>query len=606
MDSASYTKLRKAAHDFESGRLHEAETACRDLLMPHPDAFDVLHLLALVRRKRGEQNEAEALLRRCLVLDRSSAPVHANLGNLLGDSGRLPEAKRAYEEALAADPRFRPARLGLARLLNRIAEYEAAKSQAEWLVDRDAGDAEAWSALAAAWRGLGQPDRAESAYRRALQLKPQYGIAHHNLAAMLDESGRSEEALSSVDAAAALGVAGPALDFTRASILMSLYRFDEAEQVLTASIVKTPGALATQRLLARLRFMRGAGDFDREFGSAVQRFPDDANLRLGYSQLLRGAGRYADADATLQEGLSRSGKDPRLLSELAAVLQEAGDFERALGNARAAIQLAPGDAAIEAVLVDCLVALGRAAEAMPRIERLRQRDPANQWLIAMEATAARLLDDARYRSLYDYERFIRTYELVPPAGWSSLAAFHEELARVLLDRHRFQAQPLDQSVRLGTQTPRSLLGDPDPVIRAFLKALDGPLEEYRRAIGAAPDHPFTSRNAGAARLTGCWSVRLQRGGHHVNHVHRDGWISSAYYVEVPAVTADETAKTGWLKFGEPRFPVPGATAVKRVQPVAGRLVLFPSYMWHGTTPLTADQPRLAVAFDVVPDGGARR
>ena len=33
---------------------------------------------------------------------------------------------------------------------------------------------------------------------------------------------------------------------------------------------------------------------------------------------------------------------------------------------------------------------------------------------------------------------------------------------------------------------------------------------------------------------------------------------------------------------------------------AGRLVLFPSYMWHGTTPITGDAPRLTIAFDAVP------
>jgi hypothetical protein len=29
-------------------------------------------------------------------------------------------------------------------------------------------------------------------------------------------------------------------------------------------------------------------------------------------------------------------------------------------------------------------------------------------------------------------------------------------------------------------------------------------------------------------------------------------------------------------------------------------VLFPSYMWHGTTPFTTDETRMTVAFDLVP------
>jgi len=48
--------------------------------------------------------------------------------------------------------------------------------------------------------------------------------------------------------------------------------------------------------------------------------------------------------------------------------------------------------------------------------------------------------------------------------------------------------------------------------------------------------------------------------------------------------------------------VPLKNAIRRaVQPVPGRLVLFPSYMWHGTVPLRAPSPRTTIAFDVVPE-----
>jgi hypothetical protein len=37
-----------------------------------------------------------------------------------------------------------------------------------------------------------------------------------------------------------------------------------------------------------------------------------------------------------------------------------------------------------------------------------------------------------------------------------------------------------------------------------------------------------------------------------------------------------------------------------VQPRPGRLVLFPSYMWHGTMPIEGEAPRMTIAFDMVP------
>jgi hypothetical protein len=178
--------------------------------------------------------------------------------------------------------------------------------------------------------------------------------------------------------------------------------------------------------------------------------------------------------------------------------------------------------------------------------------------------------------------------------------FNAALAQALAARHRFAVHPLDQSLRNGSQTSRSLVADPDPAIQAALKAFLRPIEHYRGLLGNDPAHPLSVRNRGAAAYVGAWSVQLRREGFHVNHVHPMGWISSAYYVSVPDEVADQTLRSGWLKFGETRYPVPGATPERMVQPRAGRLVLFPSYMWHGTNPIHGSVPRTTIAFDVAP------
>jgi hypothetical protein len=159
---------------------------------------------------------------------------------------------------------------------------------------------------------------------------------------------------------------------------------------------------------------------------------------------------------------------------------------------------------------------------------------------------------------------------------------------------------MDQSLRCGSQTTRNLIAESDAAIGAALQAFQAPIADYLRALGHAPGHPLSARNVGGAAIVGAWSVQLQRAGFHVNHLHPQGWISSAYYVDVPGEVQDTALRSGWLKFGETRFPVPGATAERYLQPIPGRLVLFPSYMWHGTTPIHGAQPRLTIAFDALP------
>jgi hypothetical protein len=178
------------------------------------------------------------------------------------------------------------------------------------------------------------------------------------------------------------------------------------------------------------------------------------------------------------------------------------------------------------------------------------------------------------------------------------------LRPALYGRHRQRLHPLDQSLRFGTQTSRGLLSTGDPIIEGLMAALMEPLAQYQAEIGFDPKHPLRRRNRSAARISGCWSVRLQRGGFHVNHIHPQGWISSAYYVSIPPEVSDESLRSGWIKFGEPLYPSPGAGPKRFVQPREARLVLFPSYLWHGTTPIHGDEPRLTVAFDAIPSAAS--
>ena len=120
-------------------------------------------------------------------------------------------------------------------------------------------------------------------------------------------------------------------------------------------------------------------------------------------------------------------------------------------------------------------------------------------------------------------------------------------------------------------------------------------------VGTGNDHPLTARNTGDYRINGAWSVRLRSGGWHVNHVHPEGWISSAYYVLVPEDTKTDDNRAGWIKFAEPPFTTnPPSPPEKWICPTAGTLVLFPSFLWHGTQPFHDGTARVTAPFDVVP------
>ncbi len=113
-----------------------------------------------------------------------------------------------------------------------------------------------------------------------------------------------------------------------------------------------------------------------------------------------------------------------------------------------------------------------------------------------------------------------------------------------------------------------------------------------------PGHPFLSRKTSALGFATAWSVRLRSNGFHINHFHPKGWLSSALYVDIPD-TLDEAH--GALAFGVPDAAFGLDLTPRRIEvPSPGKLVIFPSYLWHGTLPFESDQPRLTVAFDALP------
>jgi uncharacterized protein (TIGR02466 family) len=593
-------RLRDIAGLLQAGRPRDAETACRALLDVRPADAAVFNLLGIALRQTGRLDESEVALRRAVEFSNGSADFRTNLAQLLGARGHLDAAIAEYRRALAAAPGFRLARLGLARAALSAGQPSLAEQEARALTTADARDREAWSALGSALYAQGRPEQAAAALRRAVAIDPAYGVARENLAIVLGTLDKAEDSLAEVAECERQGRGGPALEMARARALMQLDRYDESERALLKMVAAAPDDRDAHFLLAQIRHIRGDTDHLRGLRDAATRpGAPSATLAL-YGDLLRRTGRHAESEALLRDLIAKEGRRPHLLSSLATVLQETSQHAEAIPLARAAYEAQPEDAAFAESLVANLVAAGETAAALPIVDRFHALQPADQRWITYRIDVARQAGESLFAEWCDLERLVRVFELEPPPGFRTIAEFHEQLMPALEARHRHASHPLDQSLRGGTQTSRGLLADPDPMIQAFLRQLEAPIAAYQAAVGRDAAHPMLSRNAAPARPVGCWSVRLRRGGFHVNHIHPEGWMSSAYYVSVPAEVADEQAQSGWIKFAEPRYPMPGGTPLRVVQPRPGRLVLFPSYLWHGTTPILGDEPRITIAFDCRP------
>jgi len=107
-ESAQMAERLYALGDLE-GAIREQERAGAIL----PERLEVQLNLALYWSERGASGDldrAERTVRELVRRNPNHALLHFNLGVLLEQQGRLPEARSSWTEALRLDPRFEPAR----------------------------------------------------------------------------------------------------------------------------------------------------------------------------------------------------------------------------------------------------------------------------------------------------------------------------------------------------------------------------------------------------------------------------------------------------------------------------------------------------------------
>ena len=594
--------MRRISGLLQSGQFAAAHSQLESVVTANPDYVEGLRLLAGTKQALGDLARAESLLRRALEIDPQWPPTLTTLAELLLIAGRSAEAVALLQRAIQGSPAYPRAALLLVRCHLDSGRPAAALDVASAWCNTGKADADLSALHVAAYAALGRQSEAVATYRRLVALAPDNHIAAHTLAIALNAANQAEEGERVVRQT--LGRTRPtaALYHTHARSLITLERFDQAEMALRECVKLEPRRAEAHDSLAQLVWMRtgNIGEATHALDRALEKYERDDALWATKAALLQGAGDARGAYACLAEQASRAQPPPALLirAGLAALEFEPGT---ALALAGQAMRAQPNNPTARKLLCAAYLGVGDGVAAMTECATLLQATPDDQYLIAMQTTALRLLNDPRYEALCDYDKMVLSQVLETPPGWSDLGSFLTDVTSRLNVLHNPHGHRLlYQSLRQGTETTQDLSRSQDPVIQALFRAFDAPIARYRDQIGRGED-PLRRRNQGASRFNGSWSVRLHRAGYHTSHVHPRGWISSACYIQLPdSMKAGHTAE-GSLSFGAPgMITMPALDAELSVRPELGQLVLFPSYFWHGTLPFHSEQPRLTVAFDVVP------
>ena len=322
--------------------------------------------------------------------------------------------------------------------------------------------------------------------------------------------------------------------------------------------------------------------------------PNPSIFRELLNQLLI-AGNTSGAEKLVTDYRSRFGEDQHWRWGHIRWLAENGAHEEIVRQ-----RISGPDGALDTIC-QSYFALGDYVSALEAAQKLCRSAPSDQYFLALLVTALRCLDDPRHSALTALTELIFETDVTLSGGHLEATDDWGSLAEALARHHSMRSAPPTQSVQGGTQTPGNLLTQTaEPLLLILREAIRSTATSFFTSsqLTELPEaHPLRLFRPARPMMHASWAILGTAGTFHRAHVHTKGWYSGTVYAEVPSNISAE-ADAGHLVLGEPPFQTKDKLPpLTTIEPETGKMVLFPSYLWHSTRPYSGKGRRQVVAFD---------
>lgn len=596
--------LQKSSQLLQSGRVDDAKKIAAQVLAVNPNSDDAEHLIALCCKAKFDTNGAEQHFRKAIKLNKQNFHIVCNFANFLSGIGRFDEALEKYQKTIKLNPSFISGWSGMGAAAIKAAKPLIAENAYREIIKLQPNNTLGWHGLGSSLRVQDKLFDAADAFEKAITHNPMNAAAWVNLGVVRRLLGELEASLNCFDKAEEAGFNGPELLDGRASVLLDQGKPSESITVYRQICDQFPHYTEGHDALARITYENDpsvdAVDLLRNAAAAQK---ENIALHFKLINLLYEMKRYDEALEALNYVGNIHNTQPTLVATEAKIREGMGEFKLAGRLFNKAIGLQPNDVNLILSYVRHLIKIGDINRANKYIGKAVGLAPNHQAAWGYQGTIWRLMNDTREDWLHGYDKYIQHCNIDIPNAFSSTEDFCQALEATLRPLHVAQKEPVNQSLRLGSQTSGNLFGLNHPMIVEVKKALRNSLLAHTKQLPDDPTHPFLRRKSDMIRFVGAWSVLLKESGHHINHLHSQGWLSSAFYITLPSSVDMKTPNhEGWIQFGQPPLELSLNLEPRTyIKPQVGSFALFPSYTWHGTVPFNTGTERMTIGYDVVPE-----
>ena len=278
------------------------------------------------------------------VVSRPAASPDVLRGERLLAEGKVGEAKRVFEQALADDP----------------------------------NDPRAWLDMGLVHEATGDFASAEKAYRRATEVDGNFAEAFNNLGVILREGGKLGEATTMLERAVALDPQLTAARFNLGLAYEEQGKLAEAEREYLATIDRLPNDPVPRINLAMMLLDTGRPeDAAVQLRAARPMVRGDVLLAIAVGEGFRRSGLPEEAVPVLRTALSQASDPPptELLAELALAYYATGDLDAAEATMRRAVGQDELDPALQYAYGSILAKQGQLGKARAHLRRAAKLDP---------------------------------------------------------------------------------------------------------------------------------------------------------------------------------------------------------------------------------------
>jgi uncharacterized protein (TIGR02466 family) len=586
-----------AAH--KAGNIEYAENLYLAYLLKKPNDINANQLLGVLYSSIRRYDDAIPLLERSLRHSPDQPFVLNNLALCYKNKQNFERAERLFQKAIQLKPDFKEAHKNYIATLSSQEVYDKALTFVDDALSNWPLEITFRLQQANIYRAMGRSSKAMQCFEKLFLDNPHNTDIKHAYAVALRVNNKPREALTLLLTLERSGLNAFELFHNMGNAYSDLGELQTAVQYYVRALALNCEYIESHQNLNEILWeLKEQERFLSSYLSAFEK-SESSSLRFAYARTLI---RIGDCNLALSflTSLNERFKLETTYFELL------GMCYNGLGNKEQALIFYEKMALFDSVSVDqklnfirVLIESNKLSKAKLILEEILQADAKNKLAIAYLGTCLRLQADPLESELNDYCGMVKEYYIPVPDNVDTREGFCTKICEYVRHLHTGQNQPLEQTLQGGTQTRGNLFSQDHPIVSDLLASIKSCLHDY-----ALDTQPLISKSKyfeglSAYQFEGSWSVKLNKDGYHSNHIHPLGTFSSVLYIKLPQKLEGSNSKAGWLKLGAPNLNLQNELPPKHyVEPKVGKLVIFPSYMWHGTEKFSEDDERITIAFDV--------